>query len=230
MQYSDMDLNPIFFEAPQIRRFYEMHSSNFSCTPNKNTILLKLLSSPLDTPSMHFRSKFIKRTNDLFNELLEEAKATKTPFSGRSSKFTTTISRNREFVKETETSEIVGNLDKIFEENRNPKIEEKNKTIKHEGSHNYKDKYNKSVGLRPFNNINNIILNEEDKYIKIMNAENFEIKYNMNGNIFDESNKENIRDVREEGKTKKMTSFYKPTFYKSIYNFYFKKIILLIYF
>lgn len=222
MQYSEMDLNPIFFEAPQIRRFYEMHSSNFSCTPNKNTILLKLLSSPLDTPSMHFRSKFIKRTNDLFNELLEEAKATKTPFSGRSSRFTTTISQNREFVKETETGGIVGNLDKIFEESRNPKIEEKNKNIHHELGHPvYKYKDEKSLGLKPFNNLSNIILNDENKYNKMVGAENFDMKYNVNGNIFDESNKENVSDLREEGKTKKCPSFYKPTFYKSIYNFLF---------
>jgi hypothetical protein len=215
-----MDLNPIFFEAPQIRRFYELHSSNFSCTPNKNTILLKLLSSPLDTPSLSFRSKFIKRTNDLFNELLEEAKATKTPFSGRSSRFTTTISRNREFVKDPDTCGIIGNLDKIFEETRNAKLEDKNKSNSSEicpPSYKFKENIEKNhCESRPLKNLNNIIFNEERKASKI---ENLEMKYSLNAIAFDESNKENIRDCRDEGKIKKYPGFYKPTFYKSMQKF-----------
>ena len=102
MQTSDPDLSisPIIFEAPQIRRFYELHASEFTLsTPNKGNMLLKLLSSPLDTPSFRFASRFIRQTNDLFNELLEESRM-RTPFSaGKKRKV---ILTNKDMIKKQE--------------------------------------------------------------------------------------------------------------------------------
>lgn len=77
--YPNLELFDVMhFENPQIKQFYDDFLHNPQKTPKKPSIILKILASPHDIPSAKIR-KF--RTNDLFNELLEQDTRAKSPFS-----------------------------------------------------------------------------------------------------------------------------------------------------
>lgn len=60
---------PIYFEAPQIKHFYEQHLPKMEETPNKRACpLLTLIASPADPLSMARRKLLLSRNQDPFSD------------------------------------------------------------------------------------------------------------------------------------------------------------------